>query len=275
MQRKRFIRVSPLPARTGLGFSMVGILISMALMAVMFSIMMTAMNKRVTGEGSSVEGTVNTQFDMITLKTLHQGLYIYSISHKDQFLVPSEMGRGGPRSLDTTANFYSALIALEYITPETLVSRNEYGDVEVMEDYNRYAYQPLDDQYWDPNFKADLDDYSNVSYAHLPLYGKRFKKNWNVRSRFPILGNRGPKDGIEDPMSYSYGRNGIWAGHMIFGDGSIDFIHTFTPGSVMFNDHGEMVPDNIFKIEDGPDGGDAILSFTKEMTEDGPVLQWD
>jgi hypothetical protein len=34
-------------------------------------------------------------------------------------------------------------------------------------------------------------------------------------------------------------------------------------------------PDNIFAMESGPRGADAILSFTKAMTDEGPQLQFD
>ena len=129
--------------------------------------------------------------------------------------------------------------------------------------------------HWDSAFVADLHNGSNVSYAHMPLFDERLRRYWTNDARFPVFGNRGPKDGIENPKSWTYGRNGRWAGHIVFGDGSIDFIQTFTPGRVSFIRDGVSVPDNIFKIEDGPRGIDAILGFTKTMTNEGPVLDWD
>ena len=33
--------------------------------------------------------------------------------------------------------------------------------------------------------------------------------------------------------------------------------------------------DNIFAMEEGPDGRDAILSFTRKVSTNGPVLQYD
>ena len=90
-----------------------------------------------------------------------------------------------------------------------------------------------------------------------------------------LLGNRGPKDGIENPNSFSYGRNGVWGGSMIFGDGHIEFISVFTPQGVYYESGREALPDNIFAVEDGPDGIDSVLSFTKKMTREGPELQYD
>ena len=91
----------------------------------------------------------------------------------------------------------------------------------------------------------------------------------------PLLGNRGPKDGIRDPNSWTYGRNGKWAGHIVFGDGHVEYTEVFTPNGLFWEDRGQRLPDNLFRMEDGPGGIDVILAFTKEMTTDGPVLQYD
>jgi hypothetical protein len=259
------------------GYSLVGLLITMAMIAVLWSILATSMNKAVTGEGSTKEGTVNTVKDQIQLSAIHQAFYIQAMDNQGAFLIPSEMGQGGPKSLDTTANLYSAMIGSQYLLPASLISPNEFSNwVELDTDYDFTSIQPTSGQFWDPRFEADLGDISNVSYAHLPLYGRRFERNWNSMSRFPVLGNRGPKDGVQNPASYTYGRDQqTWAGHVVFGDGSTQFLQTFTPGNVTFVKDGVTQLDNIFKIEDGADGLDAILGFTKTMTDEGPTLVWD
>ncbi|MCZ6834884.1 MAG: hypothetical protein O7G85_03845 [Planctomycetota bacterium] len=259
------------------GQGLVGLLIAVAMIAVLWSILGTSMNKAVTGEGATKEGTLYTMEDQIRLKGIYNAFYIQALDNRGTFLIPSELGEYGSRSLDTTANLYSAMIGLGYLKPDTLISPNEFSNwVEVDSDYDYSAYQPAEGQFWDPRFEADLSDISNVSYAHLPLYGRRFDRNWNSTSRFPVLGNRGPKDGVQNPGSYTYGRDQqTWAGHMVFADGNIKFLETFTPGNMTFTKDGEYQPDNIFKIEDGPDGLDAILGFTKTMTDDGPTLIWD
>ena len=185
------------------GYSLVGLLITMAIIAVLMSIMLTSMNKAVTGEGSTKEGTAFTIQDQMQLRAVHQGFIIHAMSNKEKFLIPSELGSTGTRRDDITANLFSAMIALNFLTPQALVSPNDNGWVDVDEAYNYNAYQPMDNQFWDPGFKADLDDVSYVSYAHLPLYGKRFTRNWNSSGRFPALGNRGPKILGDDRPEFS------------------------------------------------------------------------
>ena len=106
---------------------------------------------------------------------------------------------------------------------------------------------------------------------------RRRDKGWKstLDSRWPLIGNRGPKDGIDNPQSLTYGRSGQWGAHVLFGDGHVEFINTFTPNGVVFIMRGETYQDNIYKMDDGPNGGDAVLAFTKQMTRQGPTLQWD
>jgi len=266
------------------GYGLIGLLITMAIIVVLFALMMSSLNRAVTGEGSAKEGTVRSIEDQAQLVAIHQAFAIQALgdprNRGGRFLVPSVISRTDDRSLDTTADLYSAMIAMNFLRPETLISPNDYSAwVEADTDYDFQAYQPAEGRFWDADFKADLKDVSNVSYAHMPLFGERFEKHWSGESRNLVLGNRGPKDGIDDPTSYTYGRNRQWAGHIVFGDGSIDFITTFTPGSVQVMPRGagttEGAQDNIFRFDDGVDGVDAILGFTKTMTEDGPELMWD
>jgi len=61
----------------------------------------------------------------------------------------------------------------------------------------------------------------------------------------------------------------------VFGDGHVEFINSFTLKQLTVNVRGQRQPDNVFAMEEGERGGDAIIAFTKEMTTDGPILQWD
>ena len=261
------------------GFSLVGIIISMAIMVVLFSLLMTAMNKAVTGEGSAVQGTVRSTQDELYLTGLFQSMIAHSIDTKgERFITPSEITGSKKIEENTTSNLFSAMVMNNYTTCRQLISGNEYsGHVQEKVDYDFTARNPARKMYWDTTFVADLADLSNVSFAHQPLYGDRFDDHWKnaLSSRFPVLGNRGPRDGAPNPQSYTYGRNGQWGGHLIFGDGHVEYVDSFTPNGVTFDEGGETYQDNIFKLDGRANGGDSVLSFTQNMTKNGPTLQWD
>jgi hypothetical protein len=250
----------------------------MACILVLAMVLLTGLNKAVTGEGSAQVGTVRSFEDKLILSSLMQGMIAAADDHKGRYLVPSALVGKADRSVDTTASFFSALVMQNYVRPEGLISGNEYsGYVEPAYDYNYAAYNPAAGVYWDAGFKADLSDLSNVSFAHLPLFGERHERSWKqtFEGSVPILGNRGPRDGIDDPQSFTYGRNGRWAGHLAFGDGHVDFVDTFTPAGLLYDRGGPPQPDNIFAMEDGPGGRDTVIAFTRRMTTRGPELQYD
>lgn len=253
------------------GFSMLGVLVTLVCIVILFSIAMNAMRGAVTGRGSAVSGTVRSVQDEISLYSLYQGMIAAgNESRQSQFPVPSIIAGNDDATLNTTANLYSAMIARNYAAPNMLVSGNEYSPfVNPITGYNYNAYQPQLGIYWDTAFQADLSQQSHVSFAHMPLFGERFRRGWkpNHDRQFVLIGNRGPENGIDNPNSYSYGRSGIWGGHVLYGDGSISFTHDF----ILPGDHA----DNLFNMDDGPDGADAILSFTRGMHPSGPELQFD
>jgi hypothetical protein len=260
------------------GFSMLGMLITLVCIVILFAIGMNAMNKAITGQGSAVPGTVRSVQDEMYLRSIHTGMVVAGNDLRDsRFPVPSLIANSNDWSLNTTANLYSSMIAGNYIS-EMLISGNEYSPfVDRMVGYNFNAYQPQGGIYWDTAFKADLNRQSHVSFAHMPLFGERYRRGWqaNFDRQAVLVGNRGPKDGIDDSGSYSYGRSGVWGGHVLHGDGTIQFTYTFTMPGLTFERDGAQHADNIFAMETGADGTDAILSFTSEMTPRGPVLQFD
>ncbi|MHC4947986.1 MAG: hypothetical protein ACYTG1_06965 [Planctomycetota bacterium] len=261
------------------GLSLVGLLVTMVCIVVLFVILMNTLNTSITGGGAVKEFTARSTEDKFALSGIFQSIATSMIETDADYLVPSRLTRGKDRADDTTAALFSTLVAKRYVTTKQLVSANEFsGYVEVDHDYDYTAYQPARDVYWDEAFRADLADLSNVSFAHMPLYGERFDRRWKgtLDGSFPLLGNRGPKDGVPDPTSWTYGRDGTWGGHVVFGDGHVEFLDTFTPGHVTYERDGRRYPDNLYAVEDGPDGRDAILSFTRTMDpRSGPELQFD
>ena len=261
------------------GFSLIGLLVSMTIMLVLGVVLSNSMNKATTGAGSTLSGTVSSFKDKQYLASIYQSIFVEAqLSRNGRFLVPSALTRRRDAGDDTTANLFSAMVAQLSISPSQLISGNEMSPyVKLDEDYDYVAFSPVDDTYWDPNFVADLTWESNTSFAHPPLYGNRLRRYWHtgVDSRTPLLGNRGPKDGVPNPDSWTYNRDGRWAGHLVFGDGHVEFIHSFTINSIFLRGPDGNRPDNLFRMDQGGDGSDVVLSFTKQMTGDGPVLQYD
>jgi hypothetical protein len=259
-------------------FSLVGILISMVIIVVLFSIMMTTLNKAVTGEGSSVSGTVNSITDELFLYAVGSSMLVQAGDNGGRFITPSQLTGNKDGTDNTTANLFSAMVMQNYTTCPQLIAKNEFsGYVQEKTVYDMTAYNPSRRVMWDKTFMADLADLSNTSFAHQPLFGERFDDEWRstMNSQWPLLGNRGPKDGVDNPQSLTYGRNGKWGGHAVFGDGHTAFIASFTPNGLAFRRGSETFQDNLFKMDDGPKGADAVLTFTKAMTRNGPTLQWD
>ncbi len=260
------------------GTTLIGLLVTLVLLLVLGVVMSSAINKALTGGGATLSGTVASTEDRMYLTALYQSMAVQAQLGEGRFLVPSGLTRRRDHGDDTTANLFSAMVAQHYVAPDQLFSANEFNPyVWPDEDYDYLIYNPAQDVHWDPGFVADLAVDSNDSFAHLPLHGQRFRKYWRFTagSTVPLVGNRGPAEGIHDTSSYTYGRDGTWAGHIVFGDGHVEFVTTFTPNGLFWEDHGQRLPDNLFRMESGPDGVDVVLAFTSAMTEDGPVLQYD
>jgi hypothetical protein len=266
-------------AKVRRAFSMVGMLITMVCMVVLFVILMNSANTAVTGQKTQQAGTVDSFKDKLYLTAIVQSMMVNATENNGSFLIPGRLGKQNDPTQDTTANLFSAMVMDHFTPANQLISGNEYsGYVREKTNYNYNAYNPVTRVFWDPTFVADLKKDSNVSFAHLPLMGKRFEKNWrmgSLDSRFPIIGNRGPKDGINSPNSYACGRDGVWRGHIVFGDGHIEFTENPVPNGLTFMEDGYQVQDNVFAMEDGPHGADAIISFTRTMSTSGPELQFD
>lgn len=265
----------------GRGASLIGLLVSMAILLVLVVIMSNAFSKAMTGGGTTTSGSVASTEDRVFLVAIFQSMAAYSQETSEgRFLVPSELARRRDHRDDTTANLFSAMIALHQVAPKQLLSANEMNpNVSPDENYDYAVYNPSADVFWDTTFVADLDSGSNNSFAHLPLHGERLRRFWNFSadSRVPLLGNRGPMDGVDDPNAFTYtiGRSRKWAGHVVFGDGHVEFLETFTAPGLLFESKGQRLPDNLYKMEDGPSGADVILTFTKQMTAQGPAIQFD
>lgn len=249
----------------------------MVCIVILMVILMNSMNMAVTGGGQAKEGTVYSTVDQMRFYALFQALEADAAGRRNRYPRPSSVDHSDDWTRDTTANLFSALVMDRMVSCENLISKNEFsGYVEPYESYDFLAYDPANGIHWDPSFRADLADLSHTSYAHIPLYGER-EKFWTSMSgaNVAIMGNRGPKDGVHDPNSWTYSPDGTWGAHVLYGDGHIDFTYDFDGGRAYFERDGKRQADNLYMMEDGPEGVDSILSFTQSLSETGLELQFD
>src|SRR5688572_6301146 len=120
-----------------------------------------------------------------------------------------EPGRGEEDvAQNTTANLHSMCIMQNFYSAELCVSPSEPNPaVRILpsDEYNFELYKPASSSYWDPALTADLKTGSNVSYASMPIHGRFRDRQWRetLDGHWPILGNRGPLNGVHDPNSFT------------------------------------------------------------------------
>ncbi len=258
------------------GFTIVGLLVVIVIILVLYSLTFESLKGIQTGtaeDGSAVPASKGRLTDMFQLQQLGQSLTMIGLSSGDAFPRPSDLtGNVGD---DVTASVYSLLLAQRAVSAESLVSPLDEANVEVYRNYQWGRWDPNDGPQWDEGFSADLDDLTNVSYAHLVLYGDR-AAHWSSRkldSSMPIFGNRGPRDGEASDMSLTCDpETGRWAGYVVFGDGHVSLLQDITEATRRLRSGGV---DGFFSIDDEARNADAIIGFTSDMDEDGPTLQWD
>ena len=253
------------------GVSLIGILVVLGIIVVLYSISFESLKGIRTGvaeDGSAVPASQGRITDMFQLQQLMQSLNMSSMGDGE---FPRPSAESGDEADDTTASMYSLLVARRLVSPEALISPMDQALVEPAS-YDWSAAHDRD-RPWDPRFSADLSDLSNVSYAHLALWGDR-DENWASRlnSSMPIFSSRGPQDGQPDPASYTCDPDtGRWTGHVVFGDGRVVLLQSLSEAQR----NGRGGADHFFRIDDDERHADAILGFTSKVTSRGPILQWD
>ncbi len=286
------------------GFTLVELLVVMAIIALLIGLLLPALAK--------ARAQAQLIKDQAQVKEIHQSWIVFSRELDGQLPTPGLInrlpdpvmgeipGRGlEDLEMNNTPNLYSVCIMRHYFTPQMCFSPAERsGRVISMDNYNFTFYDPLDDSYWDPNFKADLSSLSNTSYAHMPIAGERKKRHWRdtMDSRFAMIGTRGVIDGSLTPNTYYasvtlefFGGKKEWVGNVAFNDNHTERLDTFFPENLNYQILNVTSPDNIFNDDTGDnaggvgtDGGFDIWLVIYLSISDDPAnpaidaqIQWD
>jgi prepilin-type N-terminal cleavage/methylation domain-containing protein len=264
------------------GFTLVELLVVMAIIALLIGLLLPALAK--------ARAQAQLTKDQAQVKEIHQSWIVFSRELDGNLPTPGLIDRlpdpnigetpgRGPEDLtmNTTPNLYSVCIMRHYFTPQMCFSPTEpSGRVIYKDDYKFTYYDPLGantdcqssdlspDCYWDPTFKAELLSQSNTSYAHMPIAGERKKRHWKdtMDSRFAMIGTRGVEDGSLDENIYYrsvtlefHGGSKEWVGNVAFNDNHTERLDTFFPEGLNYRIGGVSTPDNIFKDDTGDEDG--------------------
>ncbi len=251
------------------GFTLIELLVVMAIIALLLSLLLPALAK--------ARAAARQVKDATQIKQIHASWLSYAATTQDghfptpglikrqavngQFII----GRGAEDlAQNNTANLHSAMIALNYYSPQQVISPAEVNGRVLA--YTGYNYDKIDPTaanpiYWDDKFVANLAADSNTSYANMPILGARKAREWknSQNSKFVVLGNRGPQDGDLDAAKYKASRTlGIhggaktWEGNLCFNDNHIGFVETCRPDGIDYpdpNDPTTLIPDNVFRAD--------------------------
>lgn len=152
-------------------FSLVGLLMSIGIMAVLYAIMSTMM----TGTGPNnpgVKQNIDRKINVIYLHEVYRGFQMWSLDHKGKF--PSTKDAPSMED-DTTHQVFKALLSEQYIAGQHLISRNEH---------ETGFYEGYADTFGPKNTSFALNDYDADDWLRYEQWGD------NTRRNSPFLSDR-------------------------------------------------------------------------------------
>lgn len=269
------------------GFTLVELLVVVAIIALLISLLLPALSK--------AQRNAKALQDTSNISQIHKAFLTWSNQDdKGRLPLPGRIarlaipglgfvsGQGEEnQALNNTANLYASMIQNQFIDTKLVVSPIDPNPT-VAENtvYNYNFAQPgaTTPTYWDTSattgFKANIHQATagacNTSYAHLALVGDRKKFYWSNKSdgTRPVMGNRGTYCGALSGPNYqkAYWNQAIspdstWEGNMCYGDNHTQIEKSMIPDTVQYECGSiNLRKDNCYKW-------DYVGNLCKGMTE--------
>ena len=271
------------------GFTLVELLVVMAIIALLLAILLPALTRS--------KQLARQVKDATQVKQIHTAFLTFSRSFEGRFPTPGLINRLGGTpgqgaediSKNSHAALYSACIAQNYFSPQLCVSPSEAsGNVAVHSTHNFNAFNVATETYWDRNFRADLLATSHLSYGTLHLDGTRKARQWreSVDSKFAVVGNRGVQDGSYDDLIYNasktleiHGGRRSWEGNIVYNDNHVAYETSFTPERLTKLGANLDTSDNLFRNDPEGTTADVWLTMIKSVNGGGGSfvfeITWD
>lgn len=250
------------------GFTLIELLVVIAIIALLIGLLLPALAK--------AQKNARSLKDKTQIKQIHQSMLVYAEDNDGKLPIPGLIDRlvdpytnqqlpgRGPEdvSQNDTPELYSAMVAQNLINTSILIGPTEQSPyVEEDMDYNYNAFDVTSDQYWDPDFAADIEaGPSNTSYFHMALCGKRKELKWRdtAENGDPMVSTRAPENGATTGDAYKksvtlllHGPEEIWVGNVVFADNHVESIDNFFPSVTSYWPTNSIAAakDNIFRAE--------------------------
>jgi prepilin-type N-terminal cleavage/methylation domain-containing protein len=286
------------------GFTLIELLVVMAIIAILLSLLLPAIN--------NARRTAKTLKDATYINQVHKGFLVFATESNGVYPTPGLINRqpvdvgNGPEEipgrgledqlLNDSANMYSACVMRSLFQTEILVGPTEVNPAIVAKvNYNYEAYDPQENIFWDEEFYTDLTSLGNASFAHTLIAAERKLNEWrnSANATYATIGTRGPEDGdleqATDPDNPSntlelHGARKSWEGNICYNDSHVELEESFYPEGVNYVENSVTTPDNLFRNDLGSsptaaNGSDCWLTLSSDVAGSQSSLtfelQWD